>query len=85
MMGKPTVRRGGSDTLRDACLRLLVLLGHPVHHGMLVGIVQANTGLTPSKGQVLYALRKLLAEGLVERPHRGVYRASLPAARSRLP
>jgi len=74
-------RRGDSDALREACLRLLVELGHPVHHGMLVGMVRANAGLSPRRGQVLYVLGKLLAEGLVERIRAGVYRSSLRAAR----
>ena len=74
-------RRDDSDALREACLRLLVELGHPVHHGMLAGIVKANAGLSPRRGQVLYVLGKLLAEGLVERIRAGVYRSSLAAAR----
>ena len=74
-------RRDDSDALREACLRLLVELGHPVHHGMLAGIVKANAGLSPRRGQVLYVLGKLLAEGLVERIRAGVYRSSLAAVR----
>ena len=74
-------RRDDSDALREACLRLLVELGHPVHHGMLAGIVRANAGLSPRRGQVLYVLGKLLAEGLVERMRAGVYRSSRAAVR----
>jgi len=48
---------------------------------MLAGIVKANAGLSPRRGQVLYVLGKLLAEGLVERIRAGVYRSSLAAAR----
>jgi len=69
------------DALREACLDLLIQLGHPVHHGMLAGIVRANADLSPRKGQVLYVLGKLLAEGLVERIRAGVYRACLTAGR----
>ena len=74
-------RRDDSDALREACLRLLVQLGHPVHHGMLARIVRANAGLSPKRGQVLYVLGRLLAEGLVERIRAGVYRSSLSAVR----
>ena len=76
MKGSPRTRRGDSDALREACLRLLVQLGHPVHHGILVGIVGANTRLTPSRRQVLFVLSKLRAEGRVERTRAGVYRAT---------
>jgi len=48
---------------------------------MLAGIVRANAGLSPRRGQVLYVLGKLLAEGLVERIRAGVYRACLAAGR----
>jgi len=48
---------------------------------MLAGIVRANAGLSPRRGQVLYVLGKLLGEGLVERIRAGVYRSSLAAVR----
>ena len=81
MKGSPRTRRGDSDALREACLRLLVHLGHPVHYGMLAGIVRANAGLSPRRGQVLYFLTGLRAEGLVERTRRGVYRATAEVTR----
>ena len=77
MRSSPRTRRRDSDALCEACLRLLVQLGHPVHHGILVGIVGANTRLTPSSRRVLFVLSKLRAEGLVERIRAGVYRACL--------
>ena len=76
MRSSPRTRRRDSDALREACLGLLVQLGHPVHHAILVGIVRANTRLTPSRRQVLFILSKLLAEGRVERTRAGVYRAT---------
>ena len=81
MRSSPRTRRRDSDALREACLHLLVQLGHPVHHAMLAGIVRANAGLSPRRGQVLYVLGKLLAEGLVERIRAGVYRSSRAAVR----
>ena len=81
MRSSPRTRRRDSDALREACLHLLVQLGHPVHHAMLAGIVRANAGLSPRRGQVLYVLGKLLGEGLVERIRAGVYRSSLSAVR----
>jgi len=65
------------DALREACLCLLAKLGHPVHHGILTGIVRANTPLTPSRGQVLFVLTGLRADGRVERTRAGVYSATL--------
>ena len=76
MTSSPRTRRRDSDALREACLRLLVQLGHPVHHGILVGIFRANTRLTPSRRQVLFILSKLRAEGRVERTRAGVHRAT---------
>jgi len=48
---------------------------------MLAGIVRANAGLSPRRGQVLYFLTGLRAEGLVERTRRGVYRATAQPTR----
>ena len=76
MRSSPRTRRRDSDALREACLHLLVQLGHPVYHGILVGMVRANTRLTPSRRQVLFVLSKLRAEGRVERTRAGVYRAT---------
>ena len=63
------------DQLRVSCQRLLGALGHPVHYGILACIIQAHTGLKPTKMQVISALKVLRAEGLVRRVRAGVYEA----------
>src|SRR3990172_10447992 len=74
--GRSAAGHNRSQTLRESCQRLLTTLGHPVHYGMLAGIVWADTGLRPSRGELISALRILTNAGVVERIQPGVYQAT---------
>ena len=73
-MGTP--RHDRSQALRESSQRLLAALGHPVHYALLAGVVWADSGLRPSNGELLAALRVLTASGAVRRVRPAVYQAT---------